>query len=146
MTDLKQIIQSELEKLKQELIDKHNALGMKASGKWIDSLLVEVTDSEGIIWGEDYTKQLIEGRPAGKFPPIKAIEKWIYDKGITSDIPIKSLAFLIARKIAQQGTNYYIQGGTDLVSGVVTDTRLKEIEDLIADIWQTEVIENLMTY
>jgi len=131
MDNLQTILTQELEKLKQELIDKHLAIGMKASGNWIENLSVEVNDEGGIIWGTDYTKQLVEGRPPGKFPPVKAIEKWIYDKGITSDIPLSSLAFLIARKIAEQGTDYYIQGGTDLISGVITDARVKELVDVV---------------
>lgn len=135
MDNLQTILTQELEKLKQELIDKHLALGMKASGNWIESLFVEVNDDGGIIWGTDYTKQLVEGRPPGKFPPIKAIEKWIYDKGITSEIPFSSLAFLIARKIAEQGTDYYIKGGTDLISGVITDARVKGLVDVIGGAW-----------
>lgn len=135
MADLQIILTQELEKLKQELIEKHKSLGMKASGNWIESLSVEVNDEGGIIWGTDYTKQLVEGRPPGKFPPIKAIEKWIYDKGIIADIPLSSLAFLIARKIAERGTDYYIQGGTDLISGVITDARVKELVDVIGFTW-----------
>lgn len=148
MSSIADILNSELELIKQELIDKHIALGMKASGNWINSLLVEVDETKGVIWGEDYTKQLIEGRPSGKFPPIKSIEKWIYDKGIQSDIPIKSLAFLIARKISRQGTDYYIQGGTDLISGVITDQRLKEVSQQLEMqiISELTIIQNEMIY
>lgn len=39
----KEILARELETLKQELIQKHNELNMKASGAWETSLEVEVT-------------------------------------------------------------------------------------------------------
>ena len=69
---------------------------------------------------------------AGKAPPRKVIEQWIVDKGIISDISTKSLAFLIQRKIAREGTTIAQQGGSDLVSGILTDKLLGEIKsDLI---------------
>jgi hypothetical protein len=153
LNNLNDILNQELETIKQELIDKHISLKMKASGKWIDGLRVEISNKGGVLYGEDYTKQLVEGRPSGKFPPINVIKKWIIDKGLVYDIPLNSLTFLIARKIANSGTDYYIQGGTDLVSGVITDQRIDEIlEKLenvifkeIADI-EFKVLKNVMKY
>jgi hypothetical protein len=52
---------------------------------------------------------------------------WIYDKQIRPDIPIRSLAYLIARKIAREGTDYFKQGGTDLIDSVVTPQRIDSI-------------------
>jgi len=153
LNNLSDILNQELETIKQELIDKHVSLKMKASGKWIDGLRVEINTNGGALYGEDYTKQLVEGRPSGKFPPINAIKEWIIDKGLVYDISLNSLTFLIARKIANSGTDYYMQGGTDLVSGVITDQRINEIlknlEDVIfkeiADI-EFEVLKNEMEY
>ena len=39
-----------------------------------------------------------------KGPPTKAIEKWLTDKGIKSDIPNDELAKKIAKKISINGT------------------------------------------
>lgn len=69
----------------------------------------------------DYWKYLEYGRKPGKFPPISAIENWIKVKRILPhSITLKSgktvlptipqLSFLIARKIARDGTkprNYF---------------------------------------
>lgn len=50
---------------------------------------------------EDYYKYVENGRKAGKFPPISAIEKWI---DIKLKLPTtKQLTYLIARKIALEG-------------------------------------------
>lgn len=135
MSDSTQILDFELNLIKEDLIQKHLKLGMKASGQWIDSLNVQTKGQKGIIWGEPYTEQLVNGREPGKFPPINAIKKWIEDKNITpfDQISISSLAFLIARKIAKEGTEYFKQGGTDLVSSVITPQRIQRIIDNVSE-------------
>lgn len=128
------ILKQEFDSLKNDLIAKHQALGMKASGKWIESLENRSKGLSGQLWGEAYTEQLVNGRKPGKFPPIKMIEKWIYDKGITPNgISYSSLAFLIARKIAKEGTEYFKQGGTDLVEAVITPQRIQSILDKVSE-------------
>ena len=128
-------LQEEFDSLKVDLIAKHNELGMKASGNWRDSLNVEAKGLTAAIYGENYTEQLVEGRAPGKFPPIAAITQWIEDKGITpfDSISISSLAFLIARKIAKSGTQYYQDGGTELVSAVITPQRIQQIIDNVSE-------------
>lgn len=130
-----EIMSKEFTVLMSELKDKHVSLGMKASGQWIDSLeIVSKRDSVKVI-GEKYTEQLVSGRKPGKFPPIDAIKKWITDKGIVNNIKgnisVSSLAFLIARKIAKKGTNYFQKGGTDLVSSVFTPNKMQDIIDKV---------------
>jgi len=136
-----EILAIEFEALKKDLIAKHNQLKMKASGNWQNSLNIDVSDSGDLIvasiYGENYTEQLVFGRKPGKFPPIKAIEQWILDKGIAGigkQIKISSLAFLIARKIAKEGTKYFKDGGTDLVSSVFTPGRIQSIIDKVREI------------
>lgn len=58
----------------------------------------------------DYYKYVEEGRKPGKFPPLAAIKQWIKDKPIlpreneNGKLPTEDqLAFLIGRKIAQEG-------------------------------------------
>jgi hypothetical protein len=83
------------------------------------------------LLANEYTKQLVNGRPEGKFPPLEDIKRWIIEKGIQSEIPISSLAFIIARKISEEGTKYYKQGGTDLVDAIVTPERIQSIIDKV---------------
>jgi hypothetical protein len=138
---LESVLFEEFEKLRFELIEKHNELGMRSSGKWTESLNTVVEKGDGFYrattYGIHYTKQLVYGREPGKFPPIKSIEDWIKNKGIKfleSEIKISSLAFLIARKIAREGTEYYKKGGTDLVSSIYTPERIQEIIDKVSRI------------
>ena len=87
------------------------------------------------IFGNAYTEQLVNGREPGKFPPISVITKWINDKNIspTDNISVSSLAFLIARKIAQEGTKYFKDGGTDLIESVITPSRIQRIVDNVSE-------------
>jgi len=126
------ILQKHMEEIKHDLIAKYRELGMKASGQWEESLEVKVERLSGTILGEPYTEQLVNGRAPGKFPPISAIRQWVIDKGINyygKQSTLNSIAFLVARKIAQEGTRYFQQGGTDLVSSVITPQRIQRIID-----------------
>jgi len=94
------------------LIPKFKELGMEATGEWIEN--VHSKGSE--LWGRDYTKYLVEGRPpSAKMPPIEALEKWVRAKfGYSDQRQVRSTAFAVAKKIQQEGTNYY-PDGTDLM-------------------------------
>jgi hypothetical protein len=142
------ILSKEFELLKDDLIKAYDAKGMRASGKFAESLEVKVNGLTAQLWGESYAQQLETGRRAGKFPNISAIEQWIKDKGIANriqgEISITSLAFLIARKIAQRGWKREEYGGVELISEVVTDVRIQKIIDEVgveqAMIYSTEII------
>lgn len=131
-----QILAEEMELIKRDLIIKHKELGMPASGKWIESVEANTNRLSGVILAEHYTEQLVNGREPGRFPPIDRIEQWIKDKGIQpfdSNLKISSLAFLIARKIAREGTRYFQQGGTDLVEAVITPARIQRIINRVTE-------------
>lgn len=146
-----EILETELNSLKQDLIRKHIELGMKASGQWEEELEVVVIQTNagisGALKGEDYTVQLSEGRAPGKFPPLEDIEAWVESKGlaaIDNEISTSSLAYLIARKIAREGTEYYKQGGTDLIESVVTPERIQSIIDKVREVNVGVFVENLL--
>lgn len=142
------VLSKEFNLLKDDLIKAYDAKGMRASGKFAESLEVKVQGLTAQLWGEDYAQQLETGRKSGRFPPISAIEQWIKDKGIANriqgQISISSLAFLIARKIAQSGWKREEYGGVELISSVVTDERIQKIIDEVgaeqAMIYTTEII------
>jgi hypothetical protein len=128
---------SEFEKLKIDLIKAYDSKGMRASGKFANSLEVVSTAFSVKLLGEDYAQQLETGRQAGRYPPINAIIQWINDKGIAqriqNEISVSSLAFLIARKIAREGWKRQGFGGVNLISDVVTPQRMQNIIDIYGD-------------
>ena len=86
-------------------------------------------DAEGltIFSSLKYFTVLETGRKPGKRPPISVIEQWIKDKPIASDINPRSLAFLIARKIGEEGSLLYRQGGkSGVISESINDKVIKE--------------------
>jgi hypothetical protein len=85
------------------------------------------------------------GRKSGKRPPTNVIKQWILDKGIRfTDISLDSLAFLIARKIGEEGTTIWQQGGSDLVSGIFNEELQKEIENSFTNLLVTEIQSDIL--
>lgn len=94
---------------KQRLLDDDK----KASGQLIDSVSSEIkvgSDTFTVVLNlANYWKYVEDGRKPGKFPPPKAILKWVQVKPVIprpihGKLPTKQqLAFLIGRKIATEG-------------------------------------------
>jgi len=116
-----EIIKDALQGLVDEfLIPKFLSLGMKASGKWIESLSVAVEDGKGVVKGQNYSYWLVNGRDKNANQSPEAInhftkwaghfifKKWVEDKGLNIN------PYAVARKVATKGTNYY-PSGTDLL-------------------------------
>ena len=147
MTPL-QTLKNELELVSADLTKRYDELGMRASGQWDREKEVTAKESGTILTGKilglEYTGALQFGRKPGKFPPIDRIEQWIQDKRITSDIPTRSLAFLIARKISEEGTRYFKQGGTDLIDSVITPERIDEIVDKVGLLYVDVIVKGLV--
>jgi len=130
---IKESISKFLKSVIEDIIKEQSAKGIRSSGKSAGSLRSESTSNEGKIYGSGYFKQQEVGRRPGRFPPVQDIEDWIRAKGITPDgISIESLAFLIARKIAKNGTDIF-QGKREGLNlkGIVNKRRDKLRSDLL---------------
>lgn len=89
------------------------------TGEAAESLYYKIEDGRitvGSTWA--YITVLEDGRKPGKFAPPDVIEKWVESKPLNSDISVKSLAFLINRKLKEEGSLIYRQGGH---SGILSD-------------------------
>lgn len=96
------------------LIPKFLSLGMNATGQWLNSLEARVNNGNGEIWGMDYTYWLVNGRKGGTAPPVSALLPWVNAKFRIGGKEALSVAFAVAQKIKNEGTNYY-PDGTDLL-------------------------------
>jgi hypothetical protein len=92
---------------------------VNATENLADSVRYDIKDNVLRVYALDYIYYIKHGRKPGKKPPLKAIEDWIDAKGLIYDISKRSLAFLIQRKIAEEGTTIYQQGGTKLLEDVL---------------------------
>ena len=136
---MKEIIEKHINLLLQDFVAYYKQKGMKASGNFETESYAEVKQDgdnyTASIWSPDYVEQLEQGRKSGKFPPSKAIEQWVKDKGLSYDIPLKSLVFLISRKISEMGWNRQGYGGVDLITEFFTDQKINEwLNGLKADL------------
>jgi len=132
-----EILNAEFEALRVDLIKAYDAKGMRASGRTAESLEVVPVGLESVkLIGSKVFGALEEGRSpstGGSKPGklIDQIKQWIKDKGIVSDIKNdndnSTLAFLITRKIHREGWKRQGYGGVNLVSEVITDTRMQSI-------------------
>ena len=117
--------------------------GVSASGNLQRSIYYKLTDNRLTVYGAPYAKTAEEGRG----PTQKAggdlrsqIRRWIDDKGIIPDgITKDSLAFLITRKIHNDGTRLFRsdKDGPDaygrtkpsmVIEGVVQDGRIDDLK------------------
>lgn len=122
--EIKGILNEELESLRQRIIRNHIRAGQKASGRTIASLRVEVNDDNGTLFGRQAFGVLETGRKPGKVPKgfYQIIQQWVQDKRIHVNNP-KSFSYFVARKIAQEGTQLYREGGrADIYSPEIEKT------------------------
>jgi hypothetical protein len=100
---------------------------MNASGKTAESIGWRFDGRTLQIYGAGYIFVLEDGRKPGKMPPLDEIKKWISVKPVSSDIPTNSLAYLIGRKMAREGSLLYRQGGNSgILSSVANDDYINE--------------------
>ncbi len=141
-------LQAALNTIGKEIVDeiKKNLLAEKkiATGSLYDSIDYQVTKdgSQFVleIIADSYLTNVDEGRLPGKRPPTQAIEKWIKDKPIKSDLSDKSLAYVISKSIGEKGIpathiidksiNAVLQRSSDKLSDAYGEDILKEIQNI----------------
>ncbi len=132
-----------LKELKNKLIQKYDELGLRASGEFENELEYKVEKDNLKILGAPHSYYMDKGRASGGFPPISTIEDWIENKDNLPPIfkeKKKQFAFLIARKIANEGIqvpNKYNKG--HVVDEVVNSFLAEDIHHMIEEFG----IENL---
>lgn len=119
------------------------------SGKMATSLGYRIDASGLTIYSsEKYFTVLETGRKPGKRPPIDVVEEWVKAKPIIPNdgISTRSLAFLIARKIGEEGSLLYRQGGkSGVISRSINEGAIKEgLLDVLTDKFRDYVINEFI--
>jgi len=131
-------IQSKLDDTVRELRDSYTTKGIKASGKWGDSLETYIEESDNSIKvgikALDYIQYPEYGRGANKVQSVEAakklypiILKWASVKGINVS-NINAFAFRTALKLVYKGytvPNAHNPGG--VISDVINESWIKEM-------------------
>lgn len=149
--NLKEALETYGQVLEEQYREQIASTGAFASGKLFDSVHHIVTVDDHTIdlslSLEDYWKYVEEGRGPGKFPPLDKIEEWIRIKPVApypdsqGRVPSnKQLAFLIGRKIAEEGTE-----GRHLLDNAIESTQdwMEIIEQAISKDIEMEIDEFL---
>lgn len=141
-------VQIFLDKVRTAYIDDQKAKGIVSSGKSAESLKTIVSPTIGQLIGAAYFTQQKLGRRPGKFPPVEAIIQWLKDKKTFNvegdkDPGLKGLAFAIARKIANKGTDIYMKKRPALsVEDKILEAR-KELAQNVGNIAKEKLMEAL---
>lgn len=144
----KEAIQTFITRVKQAYKEDFRRKNLDASGGSSDSLRDVAEESTGQLFGKRSIGALIEGRKPGKQPPLEAIIQWLKDKKtfrIDDDRgpSLRSLAFLIARKIGKEGTDIYKRKRPALnVDDLIVEAK-KELGSAILKIEKERIIESL---
>ena len=129
----------------RENLQKYNR---NASGNASKSLRQETTETETTktlkVFGSSYIYNLEYGRgpTVGKIPEkftVQSIESWIVVKGLSYDIPLKSLAYLIWRKINKIG----YKGTPGVITDTVNPNNVNKYMQRIAQSEVTKLVTNL---
>lgn len=95
-----EITKKHLEKLQSDIASTIKDKNINDTGNAVSSLEIEGNK----LLGNDYIYYLDKGRSTGKFPPVQNIRDWVRRKLGIEDKKVNSVAFLVSRKIAKQGT------------------------------------------
>ncbi len=94
---------------------QRQATTMSVTGATANSINSRYTDVSAMVMGASYSDIPLEyGRRPGSYPPTEALKRWCKLK-----LGDEKLAFVVARKIAQRGTDKYRKGGPKLLTDYV---------------------------
>ena len=77
----------------------------------------------GVMEGDDYWTFVGNGRGPGKMPPVDSIQAWIDRAGL------RISAFVVARKIAKEGTRAHRRGESNVFTSVIDEWQ-KDLADV----------------
>lgn len=148
---IQEILTTELEKLKRDIIVNHERAGQVASGRTRDSLSVEnVSASGGELQGASYLGVLERGRKGGKVPYnfIEILKKWAAHKGISfsNEKDFNRWAYFVQKKIKEEGTKLFRSGQTlDIFDTPIKDFT-KRLGEQVGTMYQTQIANEIFNF
>lgn len=141
--DIQDIVFVELEDLRGRISDNILSTGRNVSGRTIQRMHTEKTETGATLFGRRAFGTLETGRKPGKVPPgfYHIIRQWVIDKGISFDSVSKrnSFAYLVSRKIAKEGTKLHRDGGSSDVYSKEVPVTVKRVKDRLGQLVKMEV-------
>ena len=143
MTSTRDLISNFLASVRQGIVNDLKSkkisdgdLGMKHTAE----------ETSGVLTGYGYYYYLVHGRAPGKQPPVEAMLSWIQKRGIQpTDISQKSLAYLVARKIAREGTDIYTGKRPGLALKDILKERNEQFSQELREKYREDIKESIGT-
>ncbi|MGD2113431.1 MAG: hypothetical protein PVG07_00150 [Acidobacteriota bacterium] len=146
MTD-QEVIKEEIDAILSDILTVYEQSGRKASGQFAEGLEAIYSPYQATIRGYVYLAGRGKTKKKGKAgePTLQqSILKWLQVKGIKAierNISQKSLAFLIARKIHEEGTNP--SEWLRIYEQVITPERIDRIIDRVSQLNVNRIITQI---
>lgn len=149
------IVSEELNSLKARIIDNMRNAGAVASGRTIASLKVVPTETGSALVSDERMPfgTLETGRRGGRIPAgfTAIILDWMRSKGIQAQVSgnrsqesaDRSLAYLISRKIAREGTSLFRRGGRNTIYSQEIPKTVAAVERRIGALFDAYVEESI---
>lgn len=136
-------IVKEVELFNESIKDALDSKNISNTGEAARSLYVD--------WGENWVKSigifylefLDTGRGPGKFPPIEPIIRWAQNKFGVDENEAKGIAFVVARKIANLGTEIYLNKGNGIELEKKIITLREKLNEVIKESAKFEIKQKL---
>lgn len=117
----------------QRIKERMSERNLNDTGEGAASLSYKVEGNKLIIEGVARLLFLEFGRRAGTYPPKDVIEAWVRRKLNVEDSEVKSVAFLIARKIFEKGTDILTDKTKGLQLEIIIDELNNELFESVAE-------------
>jgi hypothetical protein len=118
-----------VQRIKERMSDRN----LNDTGEGAASLSYKVEGNKLIIEGVARLLFLEFGRRAGTYPPKDIIEAWVRRKLNVDDKDVKSVAFLISRKIFEKGTDILTDKTKGLQLELIIDELNNELFESVAE-------------
>lgn len=147
--NIRDILTKALTNAKTQIQQHLASTGTNASGRTSASLAIEVGSDKGALFGRQAFGTVETGRKAGRVPAgfRHIIYQWMQDKGVHAKITGNrsqrssdmSMAYLIARKIATEGSLLHRKGGREDIYSNVLPLTIERVEGEITNIYITNI-------
>ncbi len=132
------------ESLVEEIRSRLSKKDINNTGQASASLNYNSTDTKLEIRGERYIGALDKGRRPGKFPPVQVIRDWVAQKLGIGGAENNSIAYLIGRKIAREGTTIYQDNSRGIELESVKEIGIRKIKQNISDMILKDIKSKVM--
>lgn len=143
--DIRRILTSALEEAKVKIQQNLASTGTNASGRTSQSLTVEVDGNTGVLYGRQAFGTVETGRKPGRVPYNfrDIIYQWMQDKGVHAKVEgrrsqesaDRSMAYIIARKIANEGSKLYRDEGRDDIYSNVLPLTIERVRNEVTNVY-----------